>query len=1249
VTSWFLLETLLFFSLKEGMPMRADSLLLLDSTSSLADTLKSISNALFQVPVIFTALVLTFVCAIVAWLIAYIFLRPKETCSMVCSIHYLLTIATVVLGLLSAFGLIDHYFPGELITGAGVALLILAIPILILMESFTYIVLGNKHARRHRELRTRRDRQYHRFLIFLFLLGLGAILVVVGLVLKAANVAREAIPQIIILLLVLWILALGSELLILAGAGRRRRRLAALGTGPTLDRNAVAALWVQGFSSYRIGRGESVITETTMTVEEREEVWGQFSERVFITEELFLEEEGRLDLIEVEEAESFNTYQLEEGARPGEQGKVLALHDTHSTMRHEPKNRFFRRWGLILLLLLVAIVAVALTATVATIAAVTLLGIALAFLAPVIFLIVQRIRRDSEIRFATETAEKIRSAPYNPAVFQAAAVAVAVAPAAAPGSRQTTGQIAAVLHPARPVPVNPPLAEPEIPPKEPPEAPTLPSVESSGAAGAAHENPDIADDTLIAGAALAAGVAGAAILAGRGRSTEEQPETAEDALLIGHTPGTDSTDEASATEADYQKYFQGVAYPATRDQLLAAARKNNAPRWLTTWLETVETTVVVTSVSEIVRRHKRSVEEKSQATTTQDTEETTITDVSAAGGAAVEGALATDADFQKYLRGARFPASRDQLLAAARKNNAPRWVTTWLETVTTTVVFTSVVEVTRRHKRHVQAQQQEQTAEAAAISEETPAAAARFRRLGIIEFQRYLRGVDYPATRAQLIAQARANNAPADMLAQLEELDETYTFTSVSEVMRGYAYHRYLRGVTYPATRDQLLAHARANNAPPKLITWLESLETTVVFASLAEVLRRNTKHLEETGEESAEDPTLFAGLPETAEDPEAEQETVTLPAVTPTAAPVSSRINIIEFQRYLHGVDYPVTRAQLIAQARANNAPPNMLARLEELEENHSYINVRDVMIGYAYHRYLRGVTYPATRDQLLAHARANNAPSKLIIWIEALSVTTTFASLTEVVRAYASHQREEVEEELVEEAATAPAPAALAAPAVSSRIGIIEFQRYLHGVDYPVTRAQLIAQAQANNAPPNMIARLQELDENHSFTSVRDVMIGYAYHRYLLGVTYPATRDQLLAHARANKAPKKLIAWLEDLEETATFASLTEVVRRYSTARVEEEEDEEEDEDNEKTITIAPATGEGSKGIGFREFSHFLRGIHYPATRDQLVAQARTNNAPDTMITRLEELPAHHQFKGMADVMRGYGHHLAEDEAGQ
>ncbi|HEU5376911.1 MAG TPA: thioredoxin domain-containing protein [Ktedonobacteraceae bacterium] len=131
-------------------------------------------------------------------------------------------------------------------------------------------------------------------------------------------------------------------------------------------------------------------------------------------------------------------------------------------------------------------------------------------------------------------------------------------------------------------------------------------------------------------------------------------------------------------------------------------------------------------------------------------------------------------------------------------------------------------------------------------------------------------------------------------------------------------------------------------------------------------------------------------------------------------------------------------------------------------------------------------------------------------------------------------------------------------AEPSVSSTIRITEFQRYLHGIEFPATYADLLVIARTNNAPPNMIARLEELDRNIIFTNIRDVMLGYSWHRYLRGASYPATREQVLNYARANNAPSNLISWLEGQNKGLVFASLSEVVRNYSARQEEEDADE-------------------------------------------------------------------------------------------
>jgi Protein of unknown function (DUF2795) len=469
-----------------------------------------------------------------------------------------------------------------------------------------------------------------------------------------------------------------------------------------------------------------------------------------------------------------------------------------------------RRWGGVMLLLLVALVATVVTIVAGSVAAVTTAGIALAFLAPVIFLVVHRVRRDNEVQFATETAQKVSTVQYVAVAAQSATVVAPAAPPEPPRSRRTSGVVPAVpLHPARPVPVNPPIEEPVIAPAEEPEPPTLPSAEIAAAAGAAHENPDISEDTIIIGRAGAA---------------HENPDIAEETLLIGHKPVSEVSDKISVTE--FQHYLRGIHYPATREQLLAQARQNDAPPNMIARLEVLEESYTFISVSEVMRGYA----------------------------------------YHRYLRGVRYPATRDQLLAHARSNNAPSRLILWLETIEVTVVFASLVEVMRYHTQHLQETGEEHvTLDAAPSAEpvaepavepapEVPAAPRASRSIRITAFQHYLHGVDYPATRAELLEQARQNDAPPNMIVRLEELDPNHQFLNPRDVMVGYANHRYLSSVSYPATSDQLLESARANKVKNKLVGWLEGLKEPVTFASLTEVVRSYEAHHEEEEEEDEEE-----------------------------------------------------------------------------------------------------------------------------------------------------------------------------------------------------------------------------------------------------------------------------------------------------------------------------------------------------------------------------------------------------------
>ncbi len=50
------------------------------------------------------------------------------------------------------------------------------------------------------------------------------------------------------------------------------------------------------------------------------------------------------------------------------------------------------------------------------------------------------------------------------------------------------------------------------------------------------------------------------------------------------------------------------------------------------------------------------------------------------------------------------------------------------------------------------------------------------------------------------------------------------------------------------------------------------------------------------------------------------------------------------------------------------------------------------------------------------------------------------------------------------------------------------------------------------------------------------------------------------------------------------------------------------------------------------------YLRDVDYPASKDDLLAQARRNSAPQDILDTIERLPED-RFGGPQEVMKGYG----------
>jgi hypothetical protein len=64
-------------------------------------------------------------------------------------------------------------------------------------------------------------------------------------------------------------------------------------------------------------------------------------------------------------------------------------------------------------------------------------------------------------------------------------------------------------------------------------------------------------------------------------------------------------------------------------------------------------------------------------------------------------------------------------------------------------------------------------------------------------------------------------------------------------------------------------------------------------------------------------------------------------------------------------------------------------------------------------------------------------------------------------------------------------------------------------------------------------------------------------------------------------------------------------------------------------------------TRGVGGQSpanLQKYLRDVGYPATKQDLLAQARRNEAPQEIIDTIQRIPED-EFGGPQDVMKGYG----------
>lgn len=66
--------------------------------------------------------------------------------------------------------------------------------------------------------------------------------------------------------------------------------------------------------------------------------------------------------------------------------------------------------------------------------------------------------------------------------------------------------------------------------------------------------------------------------------------------------------------------------------------------------------------------------------------------------------------------------------------------------------------------------------------------------------------------------------------------------------------------------------------------------------------------------------------------------------------------------------------------------------------------------------------------------------------------------------------------------------------------------------------------------------------------------------------------------------------------------------------------------------------AGAKGGQGPAITEVTHQLKGIHFPASKEDLLAKAKEHKAPKEVMDLLERFPDG-EYASMADVMKGFG----------
>jgi hypothetical protein len=136
------------------------------------------------------------------------------------------------------------------------------------------------------------------------------------------------------------------------------------------------------------------------------------------------------------------------------------------------------------------------------------------------------------------------------------------------------------------------------------------------------------------------------------------------------------------------------------------------------------------------------------------------------------------------------------------------------------------------------------------------------------------------------------------------------------------------------------------------------------------------------------------------------------------------------------------------------------------------------------------------------------------------------------------------------------------------------------------------------------------------------------------LKGMDYPAGKQAILEKARENNAPQEIMQILEDIPERE-YENAADVSKEFKgeTGHVEEMGRTEGRGGREEGEGISHR-GAGSPPI---EAQKALKGMDYPAGKQEIIEKARENNAPQEVMQILEDLPER-EFQNAADVSKEF-----------